>query len=157
MVEVRIKSMIRAYRLALHQEEITGKRCKIALWDEMEATFGELSSTASTTVSFSRGKPSAALFLPSEFGESSFRFDDEPQAPPKPSISQIFFKAFLERNRSTEIQVKKEAKRNEQLQQRLKIREDFEDRREMAREKRFQQILAFVKLDHRIESKQIEV
>lgn len=119
--------MMRAYTTALHQQNTTGKRCPIALWDELEATFGVAKTSTQT------------LNLKHELITDGF--DGSQFSPTKPSISQIFFKTCVTPCKSKVLQEIKEAKRNEKFQRRLKIMEEFEDRREMAREKRFQEIL----------------
>lgn len=143
MVEIRIKSMMRAYNTALQQMQQTGKRYPIALWDEMDDVFGD-GSGSSPTVSLSQGNPSLLPLLTPKI-ESDFGFEENSSySPPKPSISQIFFQSFLKTSKSRKMQDKKEARRNEKFERRLKIREEFEDRREMAREKRFQEILTAI-------------
>lgn len=133
MIEGRIKSMMRAYQAALHQIEVTGKRSPIALWDELVATFGE--DNLSKTGLFLEGNPPPAARLP------IIDLVKKEHPPPKQSISQIFFKSFVKPDKFQQNVDKREAKRNKRFERELQIREEFEERREMAREKRFQELL----------------
>lgn len=152
MVEAKVKSMIRAYRLAMskskNQKKKKGKKSRIPFLDKMEEVFGDTniindqpSASKTKKKSVSRVRPSSTLLLSKQDQEESSGDDeddddediqDEFICPPTPPKAEI-------------IMDPREAGRNARFERKLKFIEELERKREKIKERRFNELLEVIR------------
>lgn len=149
MVEVKIKSMIRAYRLAVlkkqRQKKKTSKKNRIPFMDEMDEIFGDTlpgqPTTSSEKLTIHRVRPSSTMLLSSQDdGDTSPDEEDDADGggddkKSYPTLKPEHFDPLDS----------KEAGRNARFERKLKFIEELEKKREKIKERRFQELLKAIR------------
>lgn len=139
MIEVKVKSMIRAYRLALEKNKSRKKNRKkvrsIPFMQEMEEIFGDANVTKSHDDSIDEDQTSSTL--PNEEDDEIEESCSESDKGEESIHSEPEEKHNFEDS--------KETGRNERFKRKLKFLEEMEKRREKIKERRFQELLQAIR------------